>query len=167
MNPQALYGPVANTVYAAYCKVNPLGMEDLKKTNYWTHVSSFLYNLHSVLYLQGHQMNIKTITADKYYFLVKMCVDSSFVVADLINIRNQKENKVCKILANEIAHHIMPPYLTMLNQLDPPLYAPNPFGSFGSFVPAVPTVPAQAWESGASAVPGTLSFTSVLDMALA
>ncbi len=48
-----------------------------------------------------------------------MCVDFSFTVPEIINIRNQREEKTCKLIANEIAHKYLPDYIMALQRRQP------------------------------------------------
>ena len=111
-----VYGLIANSVYSAYELYNPLKLEEREFCHYWETTRGFLENLHSVLYHKEHQLSIYSIKPESYYFLVKMCIDRAFTLSQLINIRNDSENKKTKDLANEIAHHVIPPYLTHRRQ---------------------------------------------------
>ena len=43
-----------------------------------------------------------------------MCVDMSFDIRDLINIRNDNTEKYCKVIANKISHLVLPFYILNL-----------------------------------------------------
>ena len=99
-----VYGLIANSVYSAYELHNPLKLDTEQFIQYWETTRAFLENLHSVLYHKEHQLSIYSIKPESYYFLVKMCIDRSFTLSQLIDIRNDSDNKKAKDLANEIAH---------------------------------------------------------------
>ena len=100
---------LAQDVYDIYVRINPLS-----KTDYWTNVTKFMTNLHETIYNHGHEMHFNKIAVDQYYFLVKMCVDFSFTVPDIITIRNKTDMKACKLIANDIAHNLLPYYILSL-----------------------------------------------------
>jgi hypothetical protein len=107
---------LSGAVFTAYAKVNPLKLQDLNKGSYWTQTFKFLSALHEVLGHPTHEMNLRNIKTDNYYFLVKMCVDFSFTVPEIITIRNDKESKVCKIIANDLLNTgAIPFYITRLS----------------------------------------------------
>lgn len=111
---ERVYGCIAASIHVAYTRHNPL-----KTTNndvYWEHTRKFLEHLHIVLYTKNHQLSLHKIKPESYFFLVKTCIDHAYVVTELIDIRNDRENKHTKDMANYIAHHILPPYLTYRRQ---------------------------------------------------
>ena len=107
---------LAQQVHDIYTRVNPLDLD-----SYWPQVTKFLMNLHETIYTEGQEMHFSILTVDQYYFLVKMCVDFSFRVSDIITIRNQRESKSCKTIANDIAHNILPSYILTLQSTLPRL----------------------------------------------
>jgi hypothetical protein len=111
-----VYGLIAGSVYSAYELHNPLKLDVDQVPQYWEITRAFLEHLHSVLYHKEHQLSIYSIKPESYYFLVKMCIDRSFTLSQLIDVRNDSDNKKTKDLANEIAHHVIPPYLTHRRQ---------------------------------------------------
>ncbi len=113
----------AQETHNIYERINPLK----KNSNYWVHVTKFLINLQETIYTPGHEMHYSKLCVDQYYFLVKMCVDFSFSVPELITIRNQPDSKACKEIANEIAHNLLPNYILTL-QMTIPRPIPTPLG---------------------------------------
>ena len=114
---EQVYGCNAASVFSIYVKHNPLKCTDqLTMEQYWEHTRRFLEQLHIVLYTKEHQLSLHNIKPESYFFLTKTCIDHSFTVTELINIRNDREHKYSKDIANEIAHHILPPYLTYRRQ---------------------------------------------------
>lgn len=115
----AVYGTyLPDDVYKHYCNINPLEL-DMGLTNnpvdkYWECTNRFLTSLHEVLLDPAHSLSIDNIKTENYYFLAKVCVDRSFDVGDLINIRNIRNVKYNKDLANQISHHVLPLYITNL-----------------------------------------------------
>ena len=112
---EQIYGCNAISVYSVYVKHDPLKIKP-NVDQYWEHTRRFLENLHSVLYSPGHQMSLQSIAPESYYFLTKICIDHAFSVTELINVRNDREQKYAKDMANDIAHFILPPYLTYRRQ---------------------------------------------------
>jgi hypothetical protein len=111
---ERVYGCIAASVHAEYAMYNPL--KTATNDVYWEHTRKFLEHLHIVLYTKNHQLSLHKIKAESYFFLVKTCIDHAYVVTELIDIRNDRENKHTKDMANHIAHHILPPYLTYRRQ---------------------------------------------------
>jgi len=111
---ERVYGCMAGSVYAVYALYNPL--KAATNEVYWEHTRKFLEQLHMVLYTKDHQLSLHKIKPESYFFLVKTCIDHSYAVTELIDIRNDRENKHTKDMANYIAHHILPPYLTYRRQ---------------------------------------------------
>lgn len=109
-------------LYLCYCQVNPLKISLPKNADglygysekYWECVSNFLLNLHSVILDQTHSLHVSKIQTDQYYFLTKMCIDRSFRIGDIINIRNDRSSQYNKTLANIISHNILPFYIINL-----------------------------------------------------
>ena len=120
MPPQPWYDPIlTGAVFEAYARANPLKVSPKLKSTYWTQTFKFLNAFHEVLGHPTHEMNLKNIKTDNYYFLVKMCVDYSFTVPEIITIRNDKETKVCKVISNDLLQNgpcgpTIPSYITYL-----------------------------------------------------
>ena len=112
-----VYGPISGKVYYYYTVINPLEKSDETISQYWENVRCFLDELHKVLYNKEHTHAVENITTEGYYFLCKMCIDRSFTVSDLINIRNNRTSKYGKILANEISHNVLPLHIMYLRQI--------------------------------------------------
>lgn len=113
---EQVYGCNAVSVYNIYVRHNPLKLKGQDMEQYWEHTRRFLEELHIVLYKEGHQLSLHKILPESYYFLTKTCIDRSFTVTELIDVRNDREHKYSKDIANEIAHHVLPPYLTYRRQ---------------------------------------------------
>lgn len=130
-----VYGYNATAVCSVYVKHNPLkyGSDQLEK--YWEHTRKFLENLHMVLYAKDHQMSLHNIKPESYFFLTKICIDHAFTVTELIDIRNDREQKYAKDMANDIAHHILPPYLTYRRQIN---YSPVPNNTGPGYIQMAP-----------------------------
>jgi hypothetical protein len=111
-----VYGCNAASVFVIYTKHNPLKFTNEQAEQYWEHTRRFLDHLHAVLYAKDHQLSLHVIKPESYFFLTKICIDHAFTVTELINIRNDREQKYSKNMANDIAHHILPPYLTYRRQ---------------------------------------------------
>jgi hypothetical protein len=120
-----VYGCTADSVFSIYVKHNPLkygqGMMSTSESEpevmrYWEHTRRFLEYLHSVLYAEDHELSLHKLKPESYFFLTKICIDHAFDITELINIRNDKERKYAKDMANDISHHILPPYLTFRKQ---------------------------------------------------
>ena len=113
----------AQETHNIYERINPLKKITVNQlnqlNNYWVQVTKFLTNLHETIYTPSHEMHYSKLAVDQYYFLVKMCVDFSFSVPDLITIRNQQDSKACKEIANEIAHNLLPAYILTLQMTIP------------------------------------------------
>ena len=112
---EKVYGCNAMSVFSVYVKHDPLKLKP-NVDQYWEHTRRFLENLHSVLYAPDHKLSLNNITPESYYFLTKTCIDHAFSVTELINVRNDREKKYAKDMANDIAHYILPPYLTYRRQ---------------------------------------------------
>jgi hypothetical protein len=113
---EQVYGCNAVSVFSVYAKHDPLKLGSGALDQYWEHTRRFLEHLHSVLYAPGHQLSLHTIAPESYFFLTKICIDHAFTVTELINVRNDRERKYAKDMANDIAHYILPPYLTYRRQ---------------------------------------------------
>jgi len=111
-----VYGCNAASVFSVYINHNPLSFTTEQAEQYWEHTRRFLEHLHNVLYAKDHQLSLHSIKPESYFFLTKICLDHAFTVPELINIRNNRESKVAKDMANDIAHDILPPYLTYRRQ---------------------------------------------------
>lgn len=112
----SVYGPMATSVCQCYVTHNPLKTD--KPEIYWENVRIFLHELHTILYTQDNKLNIEVIATEAYFFLCKMCVDRSFTVSDLIDIRNDRTVKHNKNIANDLSHNVLPQYITMRRQFD-------------------------------------------------
>ncbi len=110
-----VYGSVAGNIFHYYRSINPLTRIEPKV--YWENVRVFLDELHQVLYRKDHTHSVDKINTENYYFLCKMCVDRSFAIYDIISIRNDRDQQSCKLLANEIAHNVLPLYILYLRQI--------------------------------------------------
>lgn len=119
-----MYGPLASSVHQCYTIHNPLKTD--QPMIYWENVRIFLHELHTILYTRDQKHNIEIIPTDAYFFLCKMCVDRSFTVADLINIRNDRTVKFNKNIANDLSHNVLPQYITARRQFDYTGIAPMP-----------------------------------------
>jgi hypothetical protein len=111
-----VYGYTADAIYNVYVKHNPLKYGTDKLEQYWEHTRKFMEDLHRVLYDKTHQLSLHQIRPESYYFLIKTCIDHAFSITELISIRNDREKKYAKDMANDIAHNIIPPYLTYRKQ---------------------------------------------------
>jgi hypothetical protein len=136
---------LVGSVFNVYAKSNPLKLPEESKGSYWVQVFKFLNYIHEVLCHPNHEMNLRNIKSDNYYFLVKMCVDYSFTVPEIITIRNDKESKVCKVIANDLLKTgpfgpIIPTYITYLGGTQFPLNPPNPLANGMNF-PRMPPIP--------------------------
>lgn len=110
----AIYGHQLPTeIYQYYSDSNPL---KCAKTVYWEHVGRFLNFLHEVLLNKDHSYFVGRIKTENYFFLCKMCVDKSFDICDIIDIRNDSACKYNKTIATNIAHNVMPAYVVSLDQ---------------------------------------------------
>ncbi len=121
--PSPIYNPTLSTaVFMAYSKANPLKLSRDSESHhgtYWMQTFKFLNSLHEVLSHPTHEMNLKNIKTDNYYFLIKMCVDFSFTVPDIITIRNDPSTKVCKVIANDLLKSAaIPSYISYLGLSD-------------------------------------------------
>lgn len=112
----ALYGPMATSVFRCYSTHNPLRTD--RPEIYWENIRIFLHELHTILYTRDNKLNIEVIPTEAYFFLCKMCVDRSFTVANLIDIRNDRTVKHNKNIANDLSHNVLPQYITMRRQFD-------------------------------------------------
>lgn len=140
-----VYGCNAASVFSIYAKHNPLKYNVGEMEKYWEHTRRFLEHLHVVLYAKDHQLSLHKIKPESYFFLTKICIDHAFTVTELIDVRNDREAKYSKDMANEIAHHVLPPYLTYRRQTlncsfdspptGPGLISPN------AIPPQIPSMP--------------------------
>ena len=113
-----VYGHIANDIFLSYTNINPLRFKDnVSADSYWENVRIFLDEMHKILYTKEHKLSISSIRTEAYYFLCKMCIDRSFSVKELIDIRNVRSVKYNKDIANDISHISLPSYITYLRQI--------------------------------------------------